>query len=601
MGTRIPAARTPTGQLYNIPVRCARRDARRRRTPGWKYRGLRRARAACDVSGDEQRAGFLQYKDLKSGAYVNNFAAWGEKAAEARYVEAIGRRGRHGRPVLPPAVRPLQRLARHGLLRRDAAGLHDARTARSGTGSAATPSRWTDLTPGGTTSAAATQAEHPERARHHARLDARGRSARRRACASTCGSPNRGRLFASFDRREARRARSPSARCSAAAAAAATSRSRSRIDYYDLRLRRRRAVQRARSQLQRARVGVVLPQRHRHDDVPEPALRHVERHQRPEPQLVHAGPLRSRPRQRALQREGRVRARAARISTAATSRRRWPLGTMRQNDNLVAAQRVPPHRRHGDRGRRAARQPWNTAGRAQRGRSADARIDTRHRRPRPFDQARPTDLDVRGKVRYYETHNFMSYQSCNPLTGQWGRLLNDGSGSSLLTRQYARGREPGGNLAQRVQRGGLRPRAPCARSTSCPAWATSRSRASPTTTGSSIASVTADYRVGRASSVNARARARELASRLPRARRDLGGQAEARLREPRRDRGDDPRLVRIRRAAAGSAYDTNPYEPLLQRELRAHVPPPTRSPCRAGSIRSRSSAASTSPTATRTS
>src|SRR6185503_9649154 len=34
--------------------------------------------------------GFLQYKDLKTGPYLDNFAAWGEKASEARFFEASG-------------------------------------------------------------------------------------------------------------------------------------------------------------------------------------------------------------------------------------------------------------------------------------------------------------------------------------------------------------------------------------------------------------------------------------------------------------------------------------------------------------------------------
>lgn len=43
------------------------------------------------------------------------------------------------------------------------------------------------------------------------------------------------------------------------------------------------------------------------------------------------------------------------------------------------------------------------------------------------------DLDVKGKVRYYETQTNSNYWACNPLTGQWGRLINDGSGAALLT------------------------------------------------------------------------------------------------------------------------------------------------------------------------
>jgi hypothetical protein len=41
-------------------------------------------------------------------------------------------------------------------------------------------------------------------------------------------------------------------------------------------------------------------------------------------------------------------------------------------------------------------------------------------------------LDVKGKVRYFETRNGLEYLACNPLTGQWGRLINDGSANAIV-------------------------------------------------------------------------------------------------------------------------------------------------------------------------
>jgi hypothetical protein len=41
-------------------------------------------------------------------------------------------------------------------------------------------------------------------------------------------------------------------------------------------------------------------------------------------------------------------------------------------------------------------------------------------------------LDIKAKVRYYETDNGLEYLVCNPLTGQWGRLINDGSGAAIV-------------------------------------------------------------------------------------------------------------------------------------------------------------------------
>jgi len=41
-------------------------------------------------------------------------------------------------------------------------------------------------------------------------------------------------------------------------------------------------------------------------------------------------------------------------------------------------------------------------------------------------------LDMKGKLRHYETRNSTEYWACNPLTGQWGRVINDGSGSAMV-------------------------------------------------------------------------------------------------------------------------------------------------------------------------
>ena len=55
-------------------------------------------------------------------------------------------------------------------------------------------------------------------------------------------------------------------------------------------------------------------------------------------------------------------------------------------------------------------------------------------------------LAVRGKVRYFDTDNSTEYLACNPLTGQWGRLLNNGSGGSFVTPNLTAGNNPVGTL-----------------------------------------------------------------------------------------------------------------------------------------------------------
>lgn len=49
------------------------------------------------------------------------------------------------------------------------------------------------------------------------------------------------------------------------------------------------------------------------------------------------------------------------------------------------------------------------------------------------------DLDVRGKFRHYKTDNSTEYWACNPLTGQFGRMINDGGGASFADFRQANG------------------------------------------------------------------------------------------------------------------------------------------------------------------
>ena len=88
---------------------------------------------------------------------------------------------------------------------------------------------------------------------------------------------------------------------------------------------------------------------------------------------------------------------------------------------------------------------WNTTAALTRT-SADARIDTTL-----------TDLSiilnpaqalsVKGKFRYFNTDNSTEFLACNPVTGQWGRLLNNGSGGSFVTPNLTAGNNPAGTLA----------------------------------------------------------------------------------------------------------------------------------------------------------
>ncbi|EXJ14894.1 MtrB/PioB family outer membrane beta-barrel protein [Imhoffiella purpurea] len=118
------------------------------------------------------------------------------------------------------------------------------------------------------------------------------------------------------------------------------------------------------------------------------------------------------------------------------------LSRMKQNDDLI------PPTAHALSGLEingvSAENNWNTTSALSR-RRAGAEIDTRL-----FDVAfsmRPTDkLGLDTKIRYYETDNKTDYVACNPLTGQLGRLLNDGSGGAFAFPNTAAGNNPAGTL-----------------------------------------------------------------------------------------------------------------------------------------------------------
>ena len=89
---------------------------------------------------------------------------------------------------------------------------------------------------------------------------------------------------------------------------------------------------------------------------------------------------------------------------------------------------------------------WDSTASLSRG-SAERRIDSRL-----FDFAAAAQplaaLDVKARWRRYETIDHSpEYWACNPLTGQWGRLINDGSGSAFATANTAAGVNPAGTAA----------------------------------------------------------------------------------------------------------------------------------------------------------
>lgn len=78
--------------------------------------------------------------------------------------------------------------------------------------------------------------------------------------------------------------------------------------------------------------------------------------------------------------------------------------------------------------------------------SAGARIDTRLL-DLGASMAPLATLDLRARLRQYETDNSTEYLACNPLTGQLGRLINDGSGGAFVVPNATAGNNPPGTAA----------------------------------------------------------------------------------------------------------------------------------------------------------
>ncbi|MDP1610991.1 MAG: MtrB/PioB family outer membrane beta-barrel protein [Sulfuritalea sp.] len=87
MGTREPAARTPSGQMYNMPL--AETEAINKSAGGWEYFGHVEV-GALSVGGDKQARDFKRYKDVDSGLYLNNFGVTANKKDSASFFEATG-------------------------------------------------------------------------------------------------------------------------------------------------------------------------------------------------------------------------------------------------------------------------------------------------------------------------------------------------------------------------------------------------------------------------------------------------------------------------------------------------------------------------------
>lgn len=87
LGTREPAAHTPTGQMYNMPL--TPREDVSKSAGGWDYFGHVEG-GVLNVGGDRKMQGFRRYKDVDNSLYLNNFGLTADKKDTAGFVDVSG-------------------------------------------------------------------------------------------------------------------------------------------------------------------------------------------------------------------------------------------------------------------------------------------------------------------------------------------------------------------------------------------------------------------------------------------------------------------------------------------------------------------------------
>ena len=553
LGTRIPAARTPSGLLYNIPLDPGDEVDPKDR-PEWILSGVAEAGGIL-VRGDRRGMGFINYKDIRNAAYLDFFGLAAEKPAEARFVEVSG-----GAAGLRDQFYRLQ-VGRYNDWKVTAffdgtpqAFTTSYRSLWNGLGSDNLGLR--SLTPGGTTNAATTQTniQNAVASTDNSTLEILRQKAGVRIDKRMSDA---WKVFAAFTS-EKREGTMPFGTVFGGGGGGGNIETVQSIDtethdmvagtqFSDDRTSFNLRVSASffRNNIDTLRIdnplfitlngttglSSTIFRQARYDTAPDNAHYNVKgEYARAFPELM----------------------RGSFTATVAA-------GTMRQNDNLIAPTEYALTGGTVTAGGASLANAWNTTGALSR-QTADARIDTLLA---DLGLAfRPANaLDVKGKVRYYETDNAMQYLACNPLTGQWGRILNEGSGLSLVGVNTTTGANPAGTSANAYN------------ATMCNLDATRALRLVPATGNVPIAavpndyrqvnaSVSADYRIGRASSVNA-AIEREGFHRDYRE-RDQTWEDKVKVGFVDRALGDGTMRLSYEYARrGGSDYNPNPYLPFL--------------------------------------
>lgn len=557
MGGRIPVSRTPSGLLYDIPLDPGE-EPEAKEGGDWKASGFVEA-GGLRIGGDNRSQGFRNYKDVKSGLYFNNFGVLSEKRDEARFVEAVGGGiGRHD------AFYRFQ-FGRYNDWKVSA--FYDEtpqvftatyRSLWNGLGSSTLS--LSSLTPGGTNPANTTQTNIKNTLATTANTEL-GVIRRKTGARLDMNLTDAWKFYTSFTD-EKRKGSRPFGAVFGGGGGGGNIEIAESINYetrdflaglefsdltsgFNLR---------ASASFFRNDVDTMTFQ--------NPLFVTLNGSNGLNPTTFTQGRFDLPPSNEHYNLKGEY-ARALPDFYRGNFTATVALGSMRQNDNLIAPTQFPLTGGTVAAGGASLANVWNTPA-ALSQLSAGARIDTRLA-DLGLSLKPASGLDVKGKLRYYETSNSMQYQSCNPLTGQWGRLLNDGSGLSLGTANTTAGVNPVGTSANAFNAANCNLAATQALSL-VPSAGNIPIRSVPFDYAQLNTSLAADYRLGRASSVNA-AIERESYRREYRE-RDRTWEDKIKLGYV--DRGAIDGMIRLSYEHArrrGSEYNTNPYLPFLSASL----------------------------------
>jgi hypothetical protein len=553
MGTREPAARTPTGRFSDIPLAPVDLEGITPSRSAWRSFGFVEF-GTIGVDGDEHAQGFRTYKDIESGPTIQSFGAYAEQPDSARYVEIVG--GGVGRSDQFYGVR----LGRYNDWKLDVyynetphVYTTTYRSLWSGVGSERLALDQ-GLPPGGAANAAATQAgvQNALAVTENSELGVTRRKAGMRLDMNLSDT---WKFHSSFSE-ERRQGARPFGAAFGGGANVANVEIPESIDHttrdFAAGAQYRDAVNRfnvqASASIFRNNVDTmtfdnplfVAP--NGTTGLTANGFTHGRFDLTPGNEHYH------------LKGEyGRLIPGLYKANFTATA----AFGTMRQNDQLIPPS---PYALTGGTAQGVSlANNWNTTAALSRP-SAEARLDTRL-----ADLGltlKPTDaLAVKGNLRSYETRNHTEYWACNPLTGQWGRLLLDGSAVSFAGASTTAGVNPPGTTTTAYNAAGCNADAVRALNL-VPAAGNIVVGSVPFDYRQTNAGVSADFRLDKVSSVNA-ALERETYRREHRE-RDKTWEDKLKLGYVNRGVIDGMLRVSVEHdRRRGSEFEANPYAPYL--------------------------------------